>query len=285
MLAAAILLAQTDAPKKFDVASVKPSAPDAPQNSNFPLGPGDVYIRNGGYFNASGFALLNYLYFAYKIMGNQSQYVLPQLPDWARNDHYDIQARAASDPGKDGMRLMMRALLADRFGLVTHYEDREVPVFAFTLAAGSKTGTQLQRHSDDSPCPTEAPTLAAAAIVNGKPQFCNGIYPLQPGVPGRLRFGGRNVTLAFIADTLSAGVNLGRPIIDQTGLTGTFDFTLEWTQPPPPNAPAAGPDSPTETAGPSFEEALREQLGLRLTARKGPVRVLVIDHVERPSAN
>jgi uncharacterized protein (TIGR03435 family) len=281
LLAAVALLAQ---PAKFDVASVKPSAPDRQPNSNFPLGPGDVYVRNGGYFNASGFPLITYMAFAYKLIGNQAQYVLPQLPDWARNDHYDIQARAATDPGKDGMRLMVRALLADRFGLVTHYEDREVPVLAFTLPAGSKTGPQLHRHSDDSPCPTEAaPT--DAGVVNGKPAFCNGIYPLKPTVPGRLRFGGRNVTLAFIADTFSAGVKLGRPIIDQTGLTGTFDFTLEWTQDGPPSAPSAAAEPPTETTGPTFEEALRDQLGLKLQARKGPLRVLVVDHVEPPTAN
>jgi uncharacterized protein (TIGR03435 family) len=222
--------------------------------------------------------------FAYKMIGNQAQYVLPQLPDWARSDRYDIQARAATDPGKDGMRLMMRALLSERFGLATHYEDREVPVFAFTLPAGSKLGVQLQRHSDDSPCPTEAPTTATPGVVDGKPAFCNGIYPLKPTGPGRLRFGGRNVTLAFIADTLSAGVNLGRPIIDQTGLTGTFDFTLEWVQERPPSAaPAAEP--PAEPAGPTFEEALRDQLGIKLQPRKGPLRVLVVDHVERPTAN
>jgi len=141
-------------------------------------------------------------------------------------------------------------------------------VLAFTLGAGSKIGPRPQRHSDDSPCPTEAPATAPG-VVDGKPAFCNGIYPLEPLAPGRIRFGGRNVT---------------RPIIDQTGLTGTFDFTLEWTQSPPPIAPAAA-ETAAETTFPTFEEALREQLGLRLTARKGPLRVLVVDHVERPTAN
>jgi uncharacterized protein (TIGR03435 family) len=282
LLAAVALLAQ---PAKFDVASVKPSSPDAPSNSNFPLGPGDVYVRNGGYFNASGFALITYMAFAYRMIGNQAQFVLPQLPDWARTDRYDVQARAATDPGKDGMRLMMRALLADRFGLVTHYDDREVPVLAFTLPAGSKIGRDLLRHSDDSPCPTEALSTTTTPVIDAKPVFCNGIYPLKPTAPGRTRFGGRNVTLSFIADTFSAGVNLGRPIIDQTGLTGTFDFTLEWTQERPPSAPTAVPDASTETTGPTFEEALRDQLGLKLQSRKGPLRVLVVDRVERPTAN
>jgi uncharacterized protein (TIGR03435 family) len=182
------------------------------------------------------------------------------------------------------MRLMMRSLLADRFKLAIHYENREVPVFAFVLSKSGKTGPKLQPHSDESPCPTEQPTSSTPAIVDGLPAFCNGIYPLHPSVPGCLRFGGRRVTIGFIADTFSAGTNLGRPMIDQTGLSGTFDFTLEWMPerrgPAPPGADV-GPDS----SGPSFEEALREQLGIKLQSQKGSISVLVVDHVERPSAN
>src|SRR5579883_776513 len=173
---AAMLAAQTE--PKFDVASVKPSRSGSPSTSNFPLGPGDVYVRNGGYLTAKGFPLTTYIAFAYKIIGNQSQFLLPQLPDWAKTDRYDIQARAEGDPGKDQMRLMMRSLLADRFHLVTHYEDREVPVLAFALVRAGKTGPQLQPHSDETPCPTEQPTAAAPGVVNGLPAFCNGIYPL-----------------------------------------------------------------------------------------------------------
>lgn len=269
---------------EFEVASVKPNKSGDPPNSNFPLGPGDVYVRNGGYFSATGFPLMTYMTFAYKISGNQVQYLSPQLPDWAKTERYDIQARANGDPGKDQMRLMMRSLLADRFKLATHYENREVPVFAFVLWKSGKTGPRLRPHLDKSPCPTEQPASSAPAIVDGLPAFCNGIYPLPSTIPGSFRFAGRSVTIGFIADTFSAGTNLGRPMIDQTGLSGTFDFTLEWTPerrgPAPPGADV-GPDSP----GPSFEEALREQLGIKLQSQKGSISVLVVDHVERPSAN
>ena len=92
------------------------------------------------------------------------------------------------------------------------------------------------------------------------------------------------MTIGFIADTFSQGTNLGRPMVDATGLTGKFDFTLEWTQEPKePLAPGA--DVPTDPSGLSFQEALREQLGIKLQPQKGTVSVLVVDHVERPSAN
>jgi len=274
----------TSTTPKFEVASIKPNKSADPPNSNFPLGPGDVYVRNGGYFSATGFPLTTYIYFAYKISGNQIQYLSPQLPDWAKTERFDIQARAQGDPGKDQMRLMMRSLLADRFKLAIRYENREVPVFAFVLSKSGKTGPQLRPHQDNAPCPTEQPSSSSPYIERGAPAFCNGIYPLPPSVPGRLRFGGRNVTIGFIADTFSAGTNLGRPMIDQTGLSGKFDFTLEWTQqrrdPLPPGA-----DVQPDTSGPSFEEALREQVGIKLQPQKGSVSVLVVDHVERPSAN
>lgn len=266
---------------QFEVVSVKPSAPGERPNSNFPLGPGDVYVRNGGYFSAHGFPLSTYLMFAYKMIGNQAQYLMPQLPDWAKNEPYDIEARAESDPGKDGMRLAMRALLADRFGLATHYEDREATALAFALVRSGKTGPQLQAYAEDSPCPTEA-AQGSSGVVNGKPALCNGIFPLPASAPGRFRFGGRKVSLAFLADTFSGA--LGRPMIDRTGLRGTFDFTLEFTQersgPAPPST-----ETQADDRGPTFEEALRDQLGIKLQSTKAPIKVLVVDHLQRPLAN
>jgi uncharacterized protein (TIGR03435 family) len=279
----AVFLIAQDAPR-FDVASVKLNQSTGQQTSNFPLGPGDVYVRNGGHFSAKGFTLALYISFAYKMMGNQVQYLSPQMPEWTKTERYDIEARASSDPGKDGMRMAMRALLAERFKLALRYEKREVPVMAFVLAKSGKLGAQLQPHSDDSPCPTEQPDASAPGVVKGKPQYCNGIFGLPPTAPGLFRFGGRNVTLAFIADSLSAGVGYDRPMIDATGLTGTFDFTLEFVperRGPEPNAaePASDP------TGPTFAEALRDQLGIKLQSQKGLVNVPVLDHVERPSAN
>jgi len=272
----------------FEVASVKPSAPDAQPNSNFPLGPGDVYVQNGGLFSATGFPLSTYLFFAYKLNGNQAQIIGPQLPGWATSDRFDIQARAKGNPTKDEMRLLMRTLLAERFKLAVHNEPRETAVLAGVLAKSGKLGPQLEHHADGTPCPVEP-----SAAKNGDlpklhsgialPPLCNGIYPMPPSEPGRLRFAGRNVTIALIADTLSAGTNSGRELIGETGLTGTFDFSIEFVMerrgPTPPGAEAA------DQQGPTFQQALNDQLGIKLGSKKAPVTVLVIDHLERPTAN
>ena len=278
----------------FEVASVKPSKAGERPYSNFPLGPGDVYVPNGGYFSATNMPLIIYISFAYKIKGNQMQYLLPQLPGWVTADRFDIQARANGNPGKDQMRLMMRTLLADRFKLAIHNETRQVPLFALVLLKPGATGHQLHPHAGDSACPTTAPPPSAPGsaqtpspsltVAGGFPALCGGIVQMPPVVPGRMRVGARNVTIGFIADSLSAAADLGRPMLDQTRLSGTFDFILEWTRevhdPLPPGA-----DVQPEPAGPDFQAALREQLGLKLESQKGPVDILVVDHVEHPSEN
>ena len=92
------------------------------------------------------------------------------------------------------------------------------------------------------------------------------------------------MTIGFIADTFSAGTNLGRPMVDQTGLRGTFDFILEWM--PERRGPAPpGADTQTDSMGPSFEQALRDQLGLQLQQEKVQIETIVIDSVQRPSEN
>lgn len=274
--------------QSFDVASVKPGKPGVQSYSNFPLGPGDVYVQNGGLFSANNLPLVTYIFFAYKFIGNQAQFLLPQLPDWARTEQFDIQARAEGNPGKDQMRLMVRALLADRFKLAIHNETREVPVFAFVLVKPGKTGPQLKLHSEGVPCSTEQTPAGAQGplptVDGGLPALCNGIFGMPPSVPGRTRAAARNVTLAFIADSLSAGANLGRPMIDKTGLSGTVDFSLEWT-PENRNPLPPGAEAPVDTNALSIQEALKDQLGIRLQPDKSSTSVVVLDHVEHPAPN
>ena len=99
--------------------------------------------------------------------------------------------------------------------------------------------------------------------------------------PGRLSLGARNVTMGLIASALPDWGALERPVLDRTGLTGTYDFTLEWT---PDTHNSATPDADT-SSGSTFLEALKEQLGLKLEAQKGPIDFIVVDHIEHPSAN
>ena len=289
-LCAAVLAVSIQAEQSFEVASVKPSSASEQTSANFPLGPGDVYQPNGGFFNATGMPLIVYIDFAYKIKGNQGRYLSQQLPGWVMTERFDIQARAAGNPGKDDMRAMMRSLLAERFKLSIRHENREVPVLAVVLARPGKLGPHMQEHPTGEACPTTpekdvdtGPQLRT--VDGGFPALCNGLFPLPGSRAGHLKAGARNVTIGFLADSLSGFASMDRPMIDNTGITGTVDFVLEWVAerrgPPPPGAETA----PEPPSGPSFEEAMRDQLGLKLQPQKGSVDVIVVDHIERPTAN
>jgi uncharacterized protein (TIGR03435 family) len=282
-------------PLTFEVASVKPNKSDAPPSSNFPLNASPMYTANGGLFSAANFPLVTYIFFAYNLSGNQAHFLVPQLPGWAMTERFDIQARAAGNPTKDQMRLMMRSLLAERFKFASHTEQREVPVLAFVLAKSRETGPQLQPHPADAPCQTSVETLSAANPVadrfsqwvpGGFPTICNSILGFPPSVPGRFRLGGRNVTIGYMADMFGQRVDLGRPMIDATGLTGTFDFLLEYAADSRSQVPMApGLDAAPDPDAPTFEQALRDQLGLKLDRRTASMQVMVLDHVEKPAAN
>jgi uncharacterized protein (TIGR03435 family) len=283
-LASSRLTAQSPPSRlEFEVASVKPNKSDAPATANNPLGPGNVYSPYGGFFQAANFPLYTYVLFAYKIMGNQEQFLRTQMPAWVMTDRFDIQARAEGNPDKDQMRLMMRSQLADRFKLGIHFETRQVPVFAVVLLKAGKTGPTLQSHPADYPCST-VPQASQSPNAEPYPALCSGLFGLPPTAPGRLRVGARNVTMEFIANQLSAVGQLERPVIDRTGLSGNFDFALEWV----PDRPVAQPavtDLQPDPTGPTFLEAIKDQLGIKLESQKGPAQVIILDHVEHPSEN
>jgi uncharacterized protein (TIGR03435 family) len=270
----------------FEVASVRANRTgDSTATANSPLGPGSVYVPSGGHFAAANFPLYTYIAFAYKLQGNQEQALRAQMPEWVLSEHYDIEARTDGNPAKDNkdrMRLMMRALLADRFKLAIHSETRQVPVFALVLLKPGKTGPWLQAHPENS-CKTDPPP-AANQIAGQFPALCGGLLPMPPA-PGRpVKFGARNVTMPFIANQLTAMGTLDRPVFDQTGLTGNYDFALEWV-PAPVGLQLPGADLLSDPTGPAFLDAVAEQLGLKLVSQKGPAEVLVLDHVEHPSGN
>jgi uncharacterized protein (TIGR03435 family) len=256
----------------FDVASVKLDKGSI-SASSFPLDNGDAFIP-GNRFSAD-VRLLTYIRFAYKasLTQEQSDSILAQLPKWVASDRFEIQARAEGNPTKDQMRLMMQSLLADRFKLAIHFETRDVPVFALTLVKPGKTGPTLRPHADGPPCdaPDVFPLRCDAAMLEMKPNRMH-------------QAGARNVTMASLADFLPSLAGLGRPVLDQTGLSGRFDFVVEWVPESngtlPPNA-GAQPHS----QGPAFLKALGEQLGLKLKSTRGPVQALVVDHVESLSEN
>jgi uncharacterized protein (TIGR03435 family) len=277
---------------EFDVASVKEdSTPPSPQtvHSNVPIGPQDLYTPTGGLLNAVNYPLFQYMVFAYKLTPKQIRDAISQLPKWATTSRYDIQARASGNPSKDQFRLMMQALLADRFKLAVHFETRQLPVFEMVLDKPGKLGPQLQLHPESAPCSTAPPAQGAApgpppTIAGGFPESCGAISAWP--VNGRIRAGARNMPMAVIATTFGSNPLLAgdRPILDKTGLSEKYDFVFEFTPeintPLPPNA-----NFQPDPTGPTFLQALKEQLGLKLEPGTGTVEVIVIDHVEQPSEN
>jgi uncharacterized protein (TIGR03435 family) len=257
--------------------------------SNFPLGPGDVYIPNGGQFRAANLPLIVYIKFAYKITDSQDLFLLPQLPKWVTTTRFDIQASAQGNPSKDQMRLMMQSLLADHFKLYVHYETRHVPVFVLLVDQPGTLGPLLQRHPDDIPCPTTfrspAPTAEPVTVDSRFPVTCGGLLGMNPSAPGRFRAGARNVPMELIASSMAGGASgLDRPVLDRTGLSGNYDFAIEFApQPDDPSIPGA--NSRSDPTGPTFAEALREQLGLKLEPLTGPFDVLFIDNIVEPPAD
>jgi uncharacterized protein (TIGR03435 family) len=277
---------EAGAKMNFSVASVKQNTTDpskARPHSNFPLGNGNAYSATGGFFDVTNFPLFNYIMFAYKVDGSQWESLRSHLPKWVISDRFDIEARGPVGATKDQMRLMLQSLLEDRFKLTTHYETRDLPVFKIVLAKSGKTGPRLQPHSSASPCPsTNVPgrTPGVPATVQGDyPAVCGAVIGwVSPEAPGRWRWGGRNVPMDAILEQFTGA--LDRPVVDQTGLSGTFDFFLEFT----PDEPAS-PDFKPDPTGPTFVEAVRDQLGLKLEPQVAPVDVFVVDHVEHPSPN
>jgi uncharacterized protein (TIGR03435 family) len=259
----------------FDVASVKPSKSDDPPDSSFPLGPGDGYVPTGGLFTASNQPLIAYIGFAYKLRASD----LPGLQAWVYNDRFDIQARTQGNPTKDQLRLMMQSLLADRFKLAVHTATKQGPVFALVLLKPGKTGPQLQRSAE--PCSTTS--VPKTSGLQFPPFPCGNIGQIPASTPERGRIGGRGVAMGRLADFLkNPYTGVERPVLDRTGLTGTFDFSLEWLIEPDPAQPSS---SQSADAGSTFLQALQEQLGLKLQSTTGPVETIVIDHAELPSAN
>lgn len=270
--------------RTFDDSSVNLGAAGEPEKTNFPLGLGDVYAPTGGVFTAKNVLLIEYLLFAYKlaVTPSQVQAVRSQLPGWANTNRYDIEGRVSGNPTKDQFRLMMQALLADRFKLALHFETRQSSVYALIVDTPGKLGPKLRPHRDKPPCPAVPPSTARNTFTGDFPTACGGIIAERVSDLVQ-RFGGRNVTMAQVAGSLGEAVasDLGRPVVDQTNLSGNFDFSIEFT--PGLNDMQPGFEAPESEI--PFPQALKQQLGLKLEPEKGPVDFLFVDHVERPSPN
>jgi uncharacterized protein (TIGR03435 family) len=274
----------------FDVGSVKQDTaePDAQNTvSNVGLDSQGFFTPTGGLFSSANHPLMAYLVFAYKLTRDQVHDLPSQLPKWATTDRWDINARATSNPTKDQYRLMMQSLLADRFNLVVHFETRQLPVLALVLQKSGKLGLRLQPHPAGVPCPT-SPTAGwpVPTVTGGFPKPCDSVMWGPAQTPGQFYMGARNVPIAMIAAALSfqPAAAIDRAVIDQTGLTGNFDFTLQFS-PPVALETRSGEIYQPDEEGNTFAGALKDQLGLRLISTTGPVSAVVIDHIQEPTPN
>lgn len=264
--------------KEFEVASVRPdTGPFKPPS--FAFSADDSFVQTGGLVHAD-FSLSTYITFAYKLWPSDEQMtaMLAPLPKWVSTDRFQIEARTDANATKDQMRLMMQSLLANRFGLKVHFEMHEVPVFAMMLSKPGRLGPKLHPHAEGPAC-----DVALPPVVKGAPPNLD-IFPWSCGENGMtqlpnhdLLMGSRDTTMELIGDALPSLGKLGRPVVDHTGLSGRFDFQVEFSM----EATNAKPDA----EGTPFLEAAKEQLGIKLEPAKAQLETIVVDHVERPSEN
>ena len=263
-------------PPSFEVASVK-------ENRSGDLR-SPMRTEPGGRFTATN-VLLKFL-IAEAFMGPQPVHLSSRIvggPDWINSTRFDIIAKASTEfrSSPEGppneLVLMLRSLLEDRFKVRTHRETRELPVYELVVArADGKLGPQLRQSTancDGPPPPRQPNEPPPCGAMRGPARVMAG------GIPMR-RFAEMLTAIMAVGTPASAD---GRLVVDKTGLSGRFAFNLTWapdqipTVAPPPGIPPVDPN------GPSLVTALQEQLGLKLESAKGPVEVLVIDSVERPT--
>jgi uncharacterized protein (TIGR03435 family) len=259
---------------QYEIASIKPN------NSVTDNRPVMNYTADG--YIATGVPLIILIQSAYGIFDTDR---ISGAPNWVNSERFDIDAKmdgAAIDALKNlsaadrtpARQQMLQSLLRERFKLTIHRETKELSAYTLVVA---KTGSKLQE---------------------GKPgdTYSNGYRDSGGrGGPGTVQLKGRGGLVAQGAPIANlAGMLswlLGHNVVDRTGLTGKYDFTLQWTpdegESPMLSGAASGQPAapPPDPNGPSLSMALQDQLGLKLESKKGPVEIIVIDHVERPSGN
>jgi uncharacterized protein (TIGR03435 family) len=264
---------QTAERPAFQVASIKPNAAANPRGMM-------IRPQAGGRLTSENSPLLMLIQNAYSVQAFQ----VIGGPAWVNTAGYDIDAKPEGPTDRKQMWLMLQTLLADRFKLTLHRETRELPVYAVTLAKGGlkqlpfKEGSCIELPPDSPPPPP------------GSGQTLCGRLPINMS-PAGLKMDGSKVPMAELVRMLA--VMMGRPVLDQSGVTAPLEVHLSFTPDettaglPGAGGPRdpGGPRLPTDPERPTIFAALQEQLGLRLVTTKGPVEVLVIDHVERPTEN
>jgi uncharacterized protein (TIGR03435 family) len=238
-----------DADPSFEVATVKPAKPEEQ---------GRAFLVRGRQFSTINTTLTSLVSFAYDLQDKQ----IVGGPDWMTTDKWDIEAQpdVPGVPNQKQLKSMLQKLLADRFQLKFHKDQKDLSAYVLAVA---KSGAKMNKNESD---PNGLPGL-----------FFQGLGILSV----------RNATMADFAQLMQSAV-LDRPVVDRTALAGKYDFQLKWT---PDESQFGGmgikvpPPSEAADAPPPLFTALQEQLGLKMDVEKTPVQVYVLDHVEKPLAN
>lgn len=251
IFSAGVVVGQTPpAGPAFEVSTVKPVLPNA-KASRF------ITMQGDNRFVAKYYTLKLLIAAAYDL----SPKVISGGPAWIESDHFDILALTPGQkkPARDEQMAMLRTLLTDRFKLSFHREEKAFAIYELDVA---KAGPKLR---------------ASAEAPGDAPQLISTVYPDHLHLPAR------NATMGEFASLLQRAV-LDRPVVDQTGLKGKFDFDLDWAA---DETQFGGevPAAPSDAQSPPFFKAIEEQLGLRLEAKRGPVEALIVDSAQQPSAD
>ena len=256
-------------PFAFEVAAVKANASG---------GRGVVISGTPSEFTTRNAPLARIIGYAFSVRDDQ----MMGLPAWSLAERFDISGKysSGSRPSPAQVAQMVRGLLADRFKLQTHTERREGATFALVVARrDGRLGPNLTPHAFD--CEALLAKRRDGVVEDGPKVF----PPLcAPPISSPQRIWASVRPISVLASAVARQV--GRPVVDKTGLTGTYDFNLKWSLPVQQAGPVTQNSAsalPQANEGLSLFTALDDQLGLKLESTKGPVDVLVIDHVEKPA--
>jgi uncharacterized protein (TIGR03435 family) len=266
-----VIDAQSSATPRFEVASVKQNMSDSSASSS---------KGSPGSYTAINMPLRRLIAIAFGIPPAVDRERIIR-PSWIDGVRFDVNARTPAGTRSDQIPDMLRALLADRFLLVTHTETREGTVLALVPArtegalGPQLTVSSLDCSKPDAPLSGSAGVNTQSAAAKVEKPTC-GLISTVDDNGGALRGGGR--TMGDLAANLTGRMN--QPVRDRTGLTGSYDFVLRWT---PENFSNAATNAGPSRDGTPIVTALQEQLGLKLEAQRAPVEFLIVDKIERPS--
>lgn len=272
LLFTSVLLAQpADLSRRFEVASVKPATPGpGPMAVAVYGGPGS---SDPGRFTAVNSTLLSLIIRAYDVPSFRLD-----GPSWLSSERFNILASVPAGATREQFLAMLQNLLAERFHLVVHEEERQAPVFALVI---DKRGLSMKK-SRISGLADSGPQRSPTIGKDGIPIIPAGQKGLWRNfVGGRFVIQANQETIADLAGLLSDQLN--QPVSDETGLTGPYDFTLEFWPLPVGTSPPQ--DGQVDESGPSIFSAVK-RLGLRLDPRKRLLKMVVVDRIEKtPTAN